>query len=235
MVEHGADDKISPKLYPLPTIYQIYLTLYKAFGLQHWWPAESPFEVIMGAILTQNTAWVNVEKALANLKEAKIFDPQSLYKTDLETLSLLIRPAGYFNQKARKINSFLHFFFSAYEGELSRMWQDSLESLREKLLKVPGIGEETADSILLYAGSKPIFVIDAYTMRVVKRHQLVKEKANYDEVQQLFMKNLPRNTEIYNEYHALFVRLGKEFCGKRKPLCQRCSLRGYLDSLREDL
>ena len=235
MVEHGADDKISPKIYQLPTIYQIYLTLYKAFGPQHWWPAESPFEVIMGAILTQNTAWVNVEKALANLKEAKIFDPQSLYQTDLETLSRLIRPAGYFNQKARKINNFLHFFFSAYEGELSRMWQESLESLREKLLKVPGIGEETADSILLYAGSKPIFVIDTYTMRVVKRHQLVEEKDNYGEVQRLFMKNLPRNTEIYNEYHALLVHLGKEFCGKRKPLCQQCPLRGYLDSLREDL
>ena len=234
MVEHGADDKISPKIYPLPTIFQIYLTLYKAFGPQHWWPAESPFEVIMGAILTQNTAWVNVEKALANLKEAKIFDPQALYQTDLEILSLLIRPAGYFNQKARKINNFLHFFFSSYEGELSRMWQESLESLREKLLKVPGIGEETADSILLYAGSKPIFVIDAYTMRVVKRHRLVEETAHYGEVQRLFMKNLPRNTEIYNEYHALLVRLGKEFCGKRKPLCQQCPLRGYLDSLQED-
>ncbi|MFB0518184.1 MAG: endonuclease III domain-containing protein, partial [Acidobacteriota bacterium] len=114
-------------------------------------------------------------------------------------------------------------------------WQESLESLREKLLKVPGIGEETADSILLYAGSKPIFVIDTYTMRVVKRHQLVKEKDNYGELQRLFMKNLPRNTEIYNEYHALLVHLGKEFCGKRKPLCKQCPLRGYLDSLREDL
>ncbi len=228
MVEHGADDKISPKIYPLPIIYHIYLTLYKAFGPQHWWPAESPFEVIMGAILTQNTAWVNVEKALTNLKEAKIFNPQSLYQTDLETLSLLIRPAGYYNQKARKINNFLHFFFSSYRGELSCMWQESLKILRDKMLKVRGIGEETADSILLYAGGKPIFVVDAYTMRVVKRHQLVEEKAYYGEVQQLFMRNLPRITELYNEYHALLVRIGKEFCGKREPLCQLCPLRGYL-------
>lgn len=227
MIEHRADNKISPKLYSVPTIHQMFLTLYKAFGPQHWWPAESPFEVIIGAILTQNTAWVNVEKALANLKEAGIFNPQALYQTDLETLSLLIRPAGYFNQKARKINNFLDFFFSTYGGELSRMWHESLESLREKLLKVPGIGQETADSILLYAGGKRIFVVDAYTRRVVKRHQLVEAKANYAEVQQLFMENLPRNTELYNEFHALLVRLGKEFCCKRESLCQRCPLRGY--------
>ncbi len=235
MIEHRVDDRISPKLYPLPTIYQIYLTLYKAFGPQHWWPAESPFEVIIGAILTQNTAWVNVEKALVNLKEAGIFSPRALYQTDLETLSFLIRPAGYFNQKARKINNFLHFFFSAYEGELSLMWQEDLKILREKLLKVRGIGDETADSILLYAGGKPIFVIDSYTMRMVKRHQLIEEKDNYGEVQRLFMKNLPRNAELYNEYHALLVHLGKKFCVKREPLCQRCPLRGYLNNVKEDL
>jgi len=233
MVKHGADGKVNPILFELSTIYQMFLTLNKAFGPQHWWPAESPFEVIIGAILTQNTAWGNVEKALVNLKEAGIFTPQALYQTDLQTLSFLVRPAGYFNQKARKIKNFLDFLFLNYEGELPRMWQESLESLRGKLLQVSGIGEETADSILLYAGGKPIFVVDAYTKRVVKRHRLVEAKANYSEVQRLFMENLPEDTGLYNEYHALLVRLGKEFCGKREAICQRCSLRGYLNREKE--
>lgn len=235
MVIHRADERVNPQLFAVPTIYQIFLSLSKALGPQHWWPAESPFEVIIGGILTQNTAWVNVEKALANLKKAGIFSPQALCQTDLQALSLLIRPAGYYNQKAKKIKNFLNFFFSAYDGDLSRMWQESVNSPRGKLLQVPGIGEETADSILLYAGEKPIFVVDAYTMRLVKRHRLVEAKISYGEVQRLFMENLPRDTELYNEYHALLVRLGKEFCRKREPLCHRCPLRGYLNRVKEVL
>jgi len=235
MTKNEIDEILSPDIFDTPTIYQMFLTLYKAFSPQHWWPADSPFEVIIGAILTQNTAWVNVEKALANLKGAGVFNPQTLYQTDLNTISLLIRPAGYFNQKAKKIKNFLEFLFSTYKGKLSQMWQESLNSLREKLLQVPGIGEETADSILLYAGEKPIFVVDAYTMRVVKRHRLAEAKANYGQVQRLFMENLPKNAELYNEYHALFVRLGKEFCCKREPLCQQCVLRGYLNGVYEGL
>jgi endonuclease-3 related protein len=204
---------------------EIYQRLYKTFGPQHWWPGDTPFEVVIGAILTQNTTWVNVEKAINNLKKRKLLTPQALKKISLKKLAGLIRPTGYYNQKARKIKNFIQFLFNNYQGSLKRMFSEDFLVLRAKLLKINGIGLETADSILLYAANKPIFVVDAYTRRILIRHSLVKPSASYSEIQNYFMDNLENKVKLFNEYHALLVRLGKEIC-KSKPNCRICPLRG---------
>lgn len=204
---------------------KIYQRLYKKFGPQHWWPGESPFEVIIGAILTQNTAWLNVEKAINNLKKNKLLNPKALKNTSLKRLASLIKSTGYYNQKARKVKNFIRFFFVNYGGSLRRMFKQDLFSLRQKLLKINGIGPETADSILLYAAGKPIFVVDAYTQRILNRHKLIKPNATYSETQAFFMDNLKNSAKLFNEYHALLVRLGKEIC-KTKPNCLGCPLEG---------
>lgn len=203
---------------------EIYQRLYKTFGPQHWWPGETPFEVIIGAILTQNTAWTNVEKAIRKLRENKLLSPQALKKISQKRLAKLIRSTGYYNQKAKKLKNFIQFLFDNYQGSLTRMFAEDFLSLRAKLLKVNGIGLETADSILLYAGNKLIFVVDAYTRRILSRHHLIEPDATYSEIQNYFMDNLENEVRLFNEYHALLVRLGKEIC-KQKPDCSLCPLK----------
>jgi endonuclease-3 related protein len=209
----------------------IYQRLYKTFGPQHWWPGETPFEVIIGAILTQNTAWVNVKKAINNLKKKNLLTPMALRKVSQKRLAKLIRPAGYYNQKAKKVKNFIQFLFDNYRGGPKRMFSEDFLVLRAKLLDVNGIGLETADSILLYAGNKPIFVVDAYTRRILSRHNLIKTDASYTEIQNYFMDNLENEVKLFNEFHALLVRLGKEIC-KPKSNCRICPLRGIEKGIR---
>lgn len=204
-------------------LLQIYTTLHKHFGPQHWWPGDTPFEIAVGAILTQNTNWGNVEKAINNLKNSGTLDAHVLHKMPHAKLASLIRSAGYFNIKAKRLKHFLAFLANHYKGVIEGMKDEELQQLRHQLLEINGIGPETADSILLYALDKPIFVIDAYTKRVLIRHNIVPESAEYHEMQELFHNNLPGDAALYNEYHALFVMTGKHFC-KPKPKCQGCPL-----------
>jgi len=202
----------------------VYKKLYNFFGPQHWWPADGPFEVMVGAILTQNTNWSNVEKAIGNLKKDKLLKPEKLYKLPQEKLAAYIKPSGYYNIKAKRLKSFLKFFLFTFKGRIKEMATLEKDALRRHLLSVNGIGPETADSILLYSLSKPIFVVDAYTKRVFARHRLILGNATYEEIQGLFMRNLKPSVRLFNEYHALLVRLGKEFCFKSKPRCNLCPL-----------
>ena len=206
---------------PVKELLAIYNTLLSFFGEQGWWPAETPFEVIVGAVLTQNTAWRNVERAIANLKEEGVLTPQGLMKLNEARLAVFIRPAGYYNVKARRLKHLMNFLEREYEGDLKRMFAEPLSSLREKLLAVNGIGPETADSILLYAGERPIFVVDAYTKRILTRHGMITNGASYGDIQDVFMRSLPEDVVLYKEYHALLVRLAKTYC-KTKPLCTGC-------------
>ncbi|MEK7377551.1 MAG: endonuclease III domain-containing protein [Candidatus Binatota bacterium] len=207
-------------------LMQLYRRLYRHYGDLQWWPGDSPLEISVGAILTQNTAWTNVEKAIQRLKEARSLSVRVLSRLPHKKLARLIQPAGYFNVKARRLKNFLSFLQHRYGGSLRKMFkQDSLR-LREELLSVNGIGPETADSILLYAGEKPIFVIDAYTKRIFSRHGVLSYEKSYDEFQKLFVRELPRSVTLYNQYHGMFVNIGKDFCRKR-PLCTSCPLNGW--------
>jgi len=203
------------------TIYQRLLARY---GPQHWWPGDSPFEVIVGAILTQSAAWGNVEKALANLKGEGVLSPQGLYHLPEDRLAQLIYPSGYYNAKARKLKAFVGHLVEVYQGDLDRLLARDVAALRPELLALHGIGQETADSILLYAGAKPVFVIDAYTRRSAARLGLAPAQVSYAALQALFMESLPPQVPLFNEYHALLVRLGKEVCQK-VPRCPVCPLR----------
>ena len=203
----------------------IYKKLYACFGPQHWWPGETPFEVAVGAILTQNTNWTNVEKAIANLKKDKVLNPKALHDMSQASLSALIRPAGYYNIKAKRLKNFVALLINEYHGNMSRIAKEDLSSIRKKLLLVNGIGPETADSIILYALEKPVFVIDAYTKRVLSRHNILAHEASYDTFQDLFHLKLREDISLFNEYHALFVRLAKENC-RTKPICSGCPLEG---------
>lgn len=204
----------------LPGIYD---KLYGRFGPQYWWPGNSAFEIIVGAILTQNTAWTNVEKAIYNLKKHRLLSPKKLSRTRPSKIADLIRPSGYYNIKTRRLLNFINYLNAEYGGNLKRMFKLKTPILRKELLEISGIGPETADSILLYAANRPIFVIDAYTRRIFSRHQIIEEDSSYGRIQQLFMSKLSRSVRIYNEYHALIVRTGKEFC-RRKPKCGNCPL-----------
>ena len=206
------------------SLKKTYKKLFSAFGHQHWWPGDTAFEVIVGAILTQNTAWTNVEKAIRNLKKAKLLNPKRLHDLSHAELAQHIRPAGYFNIKAKRLKHFLNYLFDNYGGSLNRMFKKRTDALRRELLEVNGIGPETADSILLYAGNHPVFVVDAYTKRIFSRHQVIKADADYHDVQEIFMKNLPHDMKMFNEYHALIVKTGKDFCRTKKPLCNKCPL-----------
>lgn len=207
----------------------IYRRLFSAFGPQHWWPARTPFEVTVGAILTQNTAWRNVEHAIAALRRRRLLTPQALRRLPTARLARLIRPAGYFNVKARRLKAFVAFVCAQAGGRLDALWRQDLPALRHRLLSVPGVGPETADSILLYAGGQAVFVVDTYTRRVLARHGLVAPDASYEVVQRLFMDHLPRNVNLYNEFHALFVQLGKAHC-RAVPRCDQCPLRALFAS-----
>ncbi|MBI4789207.1 MAG: endonuclease III domain-containing protein [Chloroflexi bacterium] len=211
---------------------EIYARLVAHFGPQHWWPGDGAFEVIVGAILTQNTAWTNVEKAMGNLKRAGLLDPARLHRARETRIARLIRPSGYFNLKAKKLKTFVRFLFDEHHGKLAHLFKRDTASLRAELLAVYGIGPETADSIILYAANQPIFVIDAYTRRIAARLGLSREDATYDELQRLFTANLPRDTQLFNEYHALLVMLGKHYCRKSAPRCGECPLREMCPSAR---
>jgi endonuclease-3 related protein len=208
---------------------QLYFdTLFAALGPQHWWPGRTPFEVIVGAILTQNTAWANVERAIARLRREKLLTPAALERVPHARLARLIRSSGYFRQKAKKLKAFVRFLRREYGGSLRRMFAAPAEELRAKLLAVHGIGPETADSILLYAARHPVFVVDAYTKRILVRHGLLGEKPGYEETRALFENSLPRDTQLFNEFHALLVMTGKNWCRNRAPRCEECPLGRFL-------
>jgi endonuclease-3 related protein len=202
----------------------IYNRLFDRYGPQHWWPGDSPFEVIIGAILTQSTAWTNVEKAIANLKAADLLDATSLDEIATDELATLIRSSGYYNAKALKIKAFIDRLHDKHEGNIDRLFALDTADLRKELLSIHGIGPETADSILLYAAYRPIFVIDAYTKRIIGRLGLAPASDSYEAFQQLFMDRLPHDEGMFNEYHALFVRHGKDVC-RKTPRCEGCCLR----------
>ena len=209
----------------MKNLLKIYKKLYQTFGPQHWWPGETPFEIAVGAILTQNTNWGNVEKAIDNLKKQNALSARVIHKMPVRLLSELIRPTGYFNIKAKRLKAFIDFLMNDYHGSMKKMKNEYLYLLREKLLSINGIGPETADSIILYALSKPVFVIDTYTKRVLSRHGIMNHEKSYDEFQELFYSALEKDVKLFNEYHALFVRIGKTFCKKKKPLCELCPLK----------
>lgn len=211
-----------------PILHQYYEEMSTALGPMRWWPAKTPFEVIVGAILTQNTAWTNVKLALSNLKRERLLSARFMARIPEAQLARLIRPSGYFRQKAKKLKAFLRFLQSEYGGSLTRMSAAPTELLRGQLLAVHGIGPETADSILLYAARHPVFVVDAYTKRVLGRHSLLPEKSPYEDVQQFFTRNLPRDEAYFNEYHALIVNVGKKWCRAKNPRCHECPLGKFL-------
>lgn len=209
-------------------LLEIYEKLWSYFGPQGWWPAETPFEVCVGAILTQNTNWKNVEKAIKNLKEKGLLTPKALYNLSLEELAQLIKPCGFYNLKAKRLRNFLAFLINNYQGDLKKMQEEPLEELRVKMLSIKGLGKETVDSILLYALEKPIFVVDTYTYRILNRHGIVAEESTYDELQEIFHNSLPKDIKLFKEYHALLVECGKNFCKTNKPYCENCPLNSLL-------
>jgi endonuclease-3 related protein len=243
---------------PEATVRAIYRKLSRAWGRQHWWPAETPFEVIVGAILTQNTSWSNVERAMVNLRAAAVLSIEDIRELPLPELEALVRPSGYFRQKARRLKTFVAFLDARHGGSLERMFATPTEQLRAELLTQNGIGPETADSILLYAGGHEIFVVDAYTRRILQRHLTVSSGAKYDEIRNLIESALQREqpveshwpgrqarphaheasamstaqrsplAQVYNEMHGLLVQVGKHYCLKQKPRCEACPLGSVL-------
>jgi len=207
-------------------LLEIYQILFDHFGPRNWWPADSAFEMIVGALLTQNTAWKNVEKAIMNLKHLGPITPEGLKRLPPSKLKDAIRPAGYYNQKTKRLQNIIEVLFKYYEGDLDLLFALPTETLRERLLAVSGIGPETADSILLYGAERPVFVIDTYTIRILSRHGLIAEEVSYAEAQEWIMDNLPFEVPLFNEFHALFVALGKEYC-RPKPKCEGCPLENF--------
>ena len=210
---------------PLATYFD---ALFRAHGPQHWWPGRTRFEIIVGAILTQNTSWTNVERAIASLRRERLLSPAAIEKVPAARLAKLIRCSGYFRQKARKLKAFVGFLRGRHRGSLNQLFATPTAELREQLLAVHGIGPETADSILLYAGQHRVFVVDAYTRRILERHNLIHPKASYEEIRAQFEQNLPADTPLYNEYHALIVHTGKHHCRNRQPNCAQCPLQPFL-------
>lgn len=205
-------------------LQETYERLLAAFGPQNWWPGDSPFEIMVGAVLVQNTAWRNVERAIANLREANLMAPRLLYAVPPAELAEMIRPAGYYQVKTKRLRNLLKFVVEEFDGSLEAMFATSLSTLREQLLSIHGIGPETADAILLYAGGLPTFVVDTYAHRVLARHGWIGYDADYHEIKELFESTLPQDVQLYNEYHALLVRVGKDFCKKSGPKCDACPL-----------
>jgi endonuclease-3 related protein len=209
---------------PKEKLLDIYHALLIQFVPQHWWPGETPFEVMVGAILTQNTNWTNVEKAIGNLKRAGALAPETIDAMPEARLAELIKPSGYFNIKAKRLKAFIAYFMEGYGGSIKKMKRRGPSELREELLSVSGIGQETADSIMLYALDMPVFVVDAYTKRIFSRHGFFPPDSDYREVQKFFIDSLPKDVKLYNEYHALIVRLAKERCAKKAGECEICIL-----------
>jgi endonuclease-3 related protein len=212
------------------TLWRYYRRLYRHFGPQHWWPARSRAEVVLGALLTQNTAWTNVQKAINNLRRNRALSLRKLRLLPVERLANLLRPTGYFRQKSRYVRSFLRHLEKHHHGSLPRFLRLPTRKLRAELLDVPGIGPETADSILLYAAQRPVFVVDAYTRRVLSRHGLASDHLPYHHLQAFFHRHLPSDVGLYNEYHALLVAVGKTYCHRRQPDCSACPLGVELES-----
>jgi len=202
---------------------EMYTLLLDHFGPQNWWPAETELEVMVGAVLTQNTNWSNVEKAISNLRKRNLLSLEGLSTVPLVELAGDIRPAGYFNIKAKRLRNLVNFIVERYEGDLSAFLDEETQALREGLLSVKGIGPETADSILLYAARRPVFVVDAYTHRILGLHGMIDDEAGYYELQQFLMGHLPEDHVLFNEFHALIVQTGKTYC-RKKPICSRCPL-----------
>ena len=209
------------------TLLTIYRYLFSHYGPTGWWPGDTPFEIAVGAILTQNTAWNNVEKAIANLKARQLLLPGRILSCPDDILHEALRPSGYFRIKAVRLRAFCSFLEKTYQGDMTRMAKEPLEVLRQELLGIKGIGPETADDILLYACEKPIFVVDAYTRRILSRHALCPENTPYHELQELFQRHLPHRVELFKEFHGLIVFTGKDFC-RRRPKCEACPLRPLL-------
>lgn len=212
----------NPKVSSEPPLKEYYDTLYAAMGPQHWWPAKSPFEVTVGAILTQNTSWMNVERALANLRTFRPSSLNSLEKAPLRRLERLSRSSGYYRQKAHKLKAFCAFVRTEYQGSLGKMFATP-SVLREKLVSIHGIGPETVDSIL-YAGNHSVFVADAYTKRMLTRHGWANDKSKYDEIRLMFERQFGADGTRFNEFHALIVNTGRNYCRSREPLCDQCPL-----------
>lgn len=211
-----------------PPLDEYYNALFTTFGPQHWWPGKTPFEIIVGAILTQNTSWTNVERAISNLRRARLLTPAAIERSSPAVIEPLIRSSGYFRQKARKLKAFCSFLGYQYGGSLKRMFAQPTIVLRPQLLGVFGIGPETADSILLYAGGHPVFVVDAYTKRILARHGWTDGDAKYEDVRWIFERRFPGDTARFNEFHALIVQTGKRYCRPQEPLCGECPLGRYL-------
>ena len=204
----------------------MYHSMFGYFGPQKWWPGESGLEIMVGAVLTQNTNWKNVEKAISNLKQRDMLSIRGLQSLSLEALAEAIRPSGYYNVKAKRLKNLIAFLSKRYHGDLSRFLQEGTDVIKKDLLSVKGVGLETADSILLYAAQRPVFVIDAYTFRILRRHSMIADQATYHELQALFEEHLPADTTLFNEFHALIVMTGKAFC-RPKPPCRKCPLREW--------
>ncbi|SHF41792.1 DNA-3-methyladenine glycosylase III [Desulfacinum infernum DSM 9756] len=208
-------------------IYQVYTALFDAYGPQGWWPADTPFEVIVGAILTQNTAWKNVRRAIDNLKAEGLLQPEAILRTDEDHLRRCIRPSGYYNQKTKRLLTFCRYVAEQWHGDLEAFLGQEMGALRRELLSLNGIGPETADSIVLYAAHRPSFVVDAYTHRVFSRHGWVAEEVSYEELRNYFMDCLEPDVYLFQELHALIVRVGHEHC-RRKASCPGCPLEPFL-------
>ncbi|MGB3339882.1 MAG: endonuclease [bacterium] len=218
MVSFPKTKKIIPR-----RLTEIYNILLKSHGPQHWWPGDTPFEIMTGAVLTQNTNWLNVSKAINNLKDAGLLDPEKLLR-NRKKVSQLVKPSGFYRLKGQRLLAFCEYYVTRYQANTKQMKKRNLNYLRNELTSIKGIGKETADSILLYALDRPVFVVDAYTRRIFSRHDYFGYDDSYDEIRLLFERNLPRKSKIYNEYHALLVKLGKTKCKKNEPLCNTCPL-----------
>ncbi len=209
------------------SVRSYYAPLREHFGPSGWWPGDSPFEIAIGAILTQNTAWANVEKAIVNLKQEGLLDPQRIVEAPAYVVEAVLRPSGYFRVKTRRVRAFCSYLIDTYGGSMARLACSPLDRLRAELLHVHGIGPETADDILLYACGKPVFVVDAYTRRIFARHGVVDSDIGYEALRAHFERNLPPNVELFKDYHAQIVYTGKHFCRSR-PRCEGCPLRRRL-------
>ncbi len=206
----------------------IHQCLSNFFGPLHWWPGDSKLEIMAGAILTQNTNWQNASKAIKKIKEKEMLEVKALFHIDEKYLGQLIKSCGYYNLKARRLKNFIHFLCQRYNGSIERMFNRHWQFLRKELLGINGIGPETADSILLYAGEKSVFVVDAYTRRIFQRHKHISPKDSYEHIQQYFMGHLPRDYKLYNEFHAQIVMIGKNYCKRNHSNCRDCPLSVFL-------
>ena len=211
---------------PRTLLDQIFNRLLDAYGPQHWWPAGTPFEVVVGAILTQNVSWKNVKRCIENLKGAGLLEMEAMSAAAAEELAILIRPSVCYNRKAVKLKAFCDYIHNRWKGNLGRFLSQEMENLREELLNISGIGRETADSIILYAAFQPSFVVDTYTHRILSRHGWAAEDSGYDELRNYFMDRLEPDVPFYQEFHALLDRTGHLYC-KRTPLCEACPLNGF--------